>query len=49
MLDRVVDSWQAVGFSRLLVAEHERTHALPAGGERWVFEHTDTAVTIYTR
>ena len=49
MLDRVVDSWQAIGFSRLLVAEHERTHALPAGGERWVFEDTDTAVTIYTR
>jgi 16S rRNA (guanine966-N2)-methyltransferase len=49
MLDRVIDSWHAVGFARLLVAEHERTHALPPGGERWVFEETDTAVTLYTR
>ncbi len=49
MLDRVIESWQAVAFAPLLVAEHERTHALPPGGERWVFEDTDTAVTLYRR
>jgi 16S rRNA (guanine966-N2)-methyltransferase len=49
MLDRVVDAWTACRFARLLVAEHERTHVLPPGGERWVFEDTDTAVTIYGR
>ena len=45
MLDRVIESWEAKGFARVLVAEHARTHELPPGGRRWVFE--ETAVTIY--
>ena len=45
MLDRVIESWEAKGFARVLVAEHARTHELPPGGQRWVFE--ETAVTIY--
>jgi 16S rRNA (guanine966-N2)-methyltransferase len=45
MLDRVIESWSARGFARVLVAEHARTHELPAGGRRWLFD--DTAVTIY--
>lgn len=45
MLDRVIEQWLAASFSRVLVAEHARTHELPAGKSRLVFE--DTAVTIY--
>jgi 16S rRNA (guanine966-N2)-methyltransferase len=45
MLDRVIDSWHERRFARILAVEHARTHALPAGGRRRVFE--DTAVTIY--
>lgn len=47
MLDRVLDGWRERGFARLLVAEHARTHDLPAGGRRRVFE--DSAITIYER
>jgi 16S rRNA (guanine966-N2)-methyltransferase len=46
-LDRVLTSWKAVGFSRILVAEHARTHDLPPGASRRVFD--DTAITIYRR
>jgi len=45
MLDRVIESWQASRFARILVAEHARTHELPRGGKTRVFE--DTAVTVY--
>ena len=45
MLDRVIEGWQARRFARVLVAEHARTHELPAGGRRWLFD--ETAVTIY--
>jgi 16S rRNA (guanine966-N2)-methyltransferase len=45
MLDRVIESWEARRFARVLVAEHARTHELPPGGRRWLFD--DTAVTIY--
>lgn len=45
MLDRVLDSWRATGFSRVLVAEHARTHELPEGNVRLLFD--ETAVTIY--
>jgi 16S rRNA (guanine966-N2)-methyltransferase len=47
MLDRVIDSWRAGGFSRILAVEHDRAHELPAGARRRVF--ADTAVSIYTR
>jgi len=47
MLDRVLEGWQARPFARVLVAEHARTHELPAGQLRRLFD--DTAVTIYRR
>ena len=47
MLDRVIDSWQARRFSRVLVVEHAATHELPRGSKRLSFE--DTAVTLYAR
>ena len=46
-LDRVLTSWKASGFARILVAEHARTHELPQGASRRVFD--DTAITIYRR
>ena len=45
MLDRVLDSWTGTRFARVLAVEHARTHALPPGATRRVFE--DTAFTIY--
>ena len=45
MLDRLLDSWQAVHFSRVLAVEHANTHALPTGSFRRAFE--DTVITIY--
>ena len=45
MLDRIVASWQASGFSRVVAVEHARGHALPKGAEQKVFE--ESAVTIY--
>jgi 16S rRNA (guanine966-N2)-methyltransferase len=45
MLDRVIDSWRAGKFSRILAVEHARTHELPKGAQRKTFE--DSAVTIY--
>ncbi len=45
MLDRVIDSWNAKRFSRVLAVEHALTHDLPKGKARRVFE--DTVVTIY--
>ena len=46
-LDLVLASWNAIGFSPVLVAEHARTHQLPAG--TWMRRFDDTAVTIYRR
>ena len=46
-LDLVLASWQATAFARILVAEHARTHPLPAGATRHTFD--DTIVTIYQR
>ncbi len=46
MLDRVIDTWRATHFSRILAVEHDRAHELPAGAKRRVFE--DTAVSVYT-
>ena len=45
MLDRVIESWRATGFSRILAVEHAREHNLPSGGKRRTF--ADTAITIY--
>jgi 16S rRNA (guanine966-N2)-methyltransferase len=45
MLDRVLDTWRARRFSRVLAVEHAATHALPPGAFRGRYE--DTLVTIY--
>jgi 16S rRNA (guanine966-N2)-methyltransferase len=45
MLDRVLESWHAWRFARVLVAEHARTHELPVGERRLSFD--DTLVSIY--
>jgi len=45
MLDRVIEGWQRSHFSPILVAEHEATHALPAGAELMRFG--ETSVSIY--
>lgn len=47
MLDRVIDTWLARGFARVLAVEHARTHTLPRGAVYRVFD--DTAITIYRR
>ena len=44
-LDRVIASWRASGFARILLAEHARTHDLPGGGVRREFD--ETVVTMY--
>ena len=45
MLDRLVETWLAVPFARILTVEHAHDHPLPPGGHRRLFE--DTAVTTY--
>jgi 16S rRNA (guanine966-N2)-methyltransferase len=45
MLDRVIDTWRERRFSRLLAVEHARTHRIPAGEHRAVFD--ETIVTIF--
>ena len=45
MLDRVLDGWRTARFAGVLAVEHARTHDLPAGAHRRVFD--DTAITIY--
>jgi 16S rRNA (guanine966-N2)-methyltransferase len=44
-LDRLLETWQATPFARILAVEHAIAHDLPPGGKRMRFE--DTAVTIY--
>jgi 16S rRNA (guanine966-N2)-methyltransferase len=45
MLDRLIDTWQATSFSRILAVEHARTHDLPRPSQRRTVE--DTALSIY--
>jgi 16S rRNA (guanine966-N2)-methyltransferase len=45
MLDRVIDSWRAGKFARVLAVEHARTHELPKGAHHQILD--DTAITIY--
>ena len=45
MLDRVIDTWTARHFARILVAEHATTHELPRSAERYRLE--DTTLSIY--
>jgi 16S rRNA (guanine966-N2)-methyltransferase len=46
-LDLVLTSWRNTDFSSVLVAEHARSHKLPAGA--WERRFDDTVVTIYRR
>lgn len=46
MLDRVIDSWRAKRFSRILAVEHASTHDLPKGSIRRTFD--DTTISIYS-
>ena len=45
MLDRLVETWKATRYARILAVEHARTHELPSGSHREVIE--ETAITIY--
>ena len=45
VLDRVLGTWRARRFSRILAVEHALTHQLPMGSQRQVFQ--DCAVTVY--
>lgn len=45
MLDMVLASWNVTHFARVLVVEHERTHAIPAGAQRRLID--DTVISIY--
>jgi 16S rRNA (guanine966-N2)-methyltransferase len=45
MLDRVIDSWHATRFSKILVAEHAASHKLPRAGHLLRFE--ETRVSFY--
>jgi 16S rRNA (guanine966-N2)-methyltransferase len=45
MLDRVIESWAARKYSRILAIEHERTHPLPRGDSTRIIR--DSAVTVY--
>lgn len=45
MLDRVIETWHATRFSRILAVEHAVEHVLPRGWDKRIFE--ETAVTIY--
>ena len=52
MLDRVVDTWRATAFARVLAAEHARGHVVPASTARATERVTqlafgDTIVSIY--
>jgi 16S rRNA (guanine966-N2)-methyltransferase len=45
VLDRILETWRARKFSRVLAVEHAKGHVLPGRGTRRTFG--DTAVTIY--
>jgi len=45
MLDRVIEGWQRVRFSAILVAEHATTHRLPPGAA--VQRFGETSVSFY--
>jgi 16S rRNA (guanine966-N2)-methyltransferase len=47
MLDRLIETWQRGGFSRILAVEHARSHELPRGWTHQAFD--DSAITIFRR
>lgn len=44
-LDRVLERWRKVPFARVLILEHDKSHALPAGGKHYDFEGP-TRITV---
>jgi 16S rRNA (guanine966-N2)-methyltransferase len=46
MLDRVIDSWRDRRFARILAVEHARSHDLPPGICRRVYD--ETVITVYS-
>lgn len=44
-LDRVIEQWRSVPFSRVLVLEHDKAHTIPLRGKRYDFEGP-TRITI---
>lgn len=47
MLDRIIETWQANGFSRVLAVEHAAMHVLPRGQQGRRFDQS--VVTIYRK
>lgn len=47
VLDRIVASWRAQRFSRILAVEHARDHRLPPGALRRTFD--ESSITVYRR
>ena len=45
LLDRTLEAWKRLKFARVLVLEHAKTHAVPAGQARRSFE--ETTITLY--
>lgn len=45
MLDRLIERWQRAPWSRVLVAEHARTHQLPRATQ--VVTLDDTSISVY--
>jgi len=45
MLDRLIETWQAKRFARILAVEHALGHALPIGARRRVC--ADTVISVY--
>ena len=45
LLERVIETWRARRYSRILAVEHAREHRLPAGAFRKTFN--ESAITIY--
>lgn len=47
VLDRIVEMWKRIDFSRVLIAEHAASHTLPTGGTRTLYG--ESGVTVYRR
>jgi 16S rRNA (guanine966-N2)-methyltransferase len=47
MLDRLIETWHAKRFARILAVEHALGHELPRGSERRVYD--ETVITVYER
>lgn len=45
MLDRLIDTWQAIRFAPVLAVEHARTHELPRASQRRTLD--DTTLSLY--